>query len=165
MTATVLNDQLAATIIAMGYEFVGCEMQRQGRQTLLRIYIDRALVGVTLEDCTAVSRQLSAMLDVEDPMPGQYVLEVSSPGLNRPLFTLAHYQRFVGSQVKLRVSSPVEGRSSWLGRIDAVVEEIIHLLPDATPEQVIHIPFALISKGHIIADIKIGAGKGVSGAH
>ncbi len=98
----ILHERLAQLIGAMGYELVGCEHVPQGRQMLFRIYIDSAK-GVTVDDCSQVSRQVSAMLDVEDPFQGRYVLEVSSPGIDRPLFEIEHYQKYVGKRVKVRL--------------------------------------------------------------
>ena len=77
---STLRDRVASVVNAMGYEFVGCELQRQGRGSVLRIYIDSEK-GITLDDCSKVSRQVSAMLDVEDPIQGHYTLEISSPGI------------------------------------------------------------------------------------
>src|SRR5579863_3743364 len=116
MTNTELHERLASVVTGMGYEFVGCELQRQHYNSLLRIYIDSA-TGVTLDDCTRVSRQLSAMLDVEDPIQGRYTLEVSSPGLDRPLFQIAHYQKYIGSQVKVRVKVPLNDRRHFTGTL------------------------------------------------
>src|SRR5579863_8284817 len=87
-----LHIKLNTLINSMGFEFVGCELSQQGRDALLRIYIDSPQ-GVTIDNCTQVSRQVGAMLDVEDAIQGRYTLEVSSPGLNRPLFSLADYQK------------------------------------------------------------------------
>ena len=99
----------------MGYELVGVEhFQRGGGASTLRVYIDHAH-GVTLDDCTLVSNQLSAVLDVEDPLPGHYDLEVSSPGLDRPLVFAEHFERFAGQRIKVRLAEKVEGRRSLEG--------------------------------------------------
>ena len=90
---------------------------------LLRLYIDRlggGAEGVTVEDCEAVSRRVSATLDVADPIAGEYTLEVSSPGLDRPLRTLAHFERFAGSRVKVESLVPRAGRRRWTGKLVAV---------------------------------------------
>lgn len=152
-TGTTLDERLAALVRGMGYEFVGYELLRQGRHSVLRIYIDtdKTEKGVTLDDCARVSHQVSAMLDVEDPIQGQYTLEVSSPGLNRPLFELAHYQRFVGQQVKVRLRAPIDERRNYVGVILKVEGDDIHLLVDA--EEVV-LPFQRIEKANIIADIR-----------
>lgn len=106
--ATGLQDILVPVVTGMGYEFVGLELLAQGCHTLLRVYIDSA-DGINVDDCGKVSQQLSGVLDVEDPIQGHYTLEVSSPGLDRPLFTAEHFERFAGSEVKIRLHAPVEG--------------------------------------------------------
>lgn len=106
-------------LIAMGYELVGIEFRAGGRSSLLRVYIDHA-EGIGLDDCEKVSHQVSGILDVEDPLPGQYTLEVSSPGFDRPLFTKEHFQRFAGARAKLRLSSPCQGRR----RLDGILVEV-----------------------------------------
>jgi len=85
-----------------------------GRRGLLRVYIDSE-DGISIDDCQAVSHQVSGLLDVEDPIPGQYSLEVSSPGLDRPLFRAADFERFAGHEVRLRLVAPVEGRRKFRG--------------------------------------------------
>ena len=100
--------QLAEPVVAtMGYELVGIEYAGQGHRRILRFYIDSP-TGVTLDDCSRVSHQLSGVFEVEDPIPGPYVLEISSPGLDRPLFGVRDFVRFVGRkiQVKLSPASP-----------------------------------------------------------
>jgi ribosome maturation factor RimP len=117
------SEKIAAIIepavTALGFEMLGVEYLPQGRHSLLRIYIDSE-DGVTVDDCGNVSNQVSAVLDVEDPIRGEYTLEVSSPGLDRPLFTLAHYARFVGSLAEIRLHAPVHGRRKYKGRIQGV---------------------------------------------
>jgi ribosome maturation factor RimP len=145
-----LRDRLAAIVSAMGYEFVGCELHRQGRGSLLRIYIDKEQ-GITVEDCSKVSRQISAVLDVEDPIQGQYTLEVSSPGLDRPLFELAQYKKFIGNRVKVRLHTPLNERRNFVGDLIRVNEMNIHLLINA--EEIV-VPFSSIEKANVIADIR-----------
>ncbi|MCW9088360.1 MAG: ribosome maturation factor RimP [Gammaproteobacteria bacterium] len=126
------NAQLQAIIepavTALGFELVGIEYQPQGRHSVLRIYIDHE-DGIDVEDCAEVSRQVSAVLDVEDPIKGEYSLEVSSPGIDRPLFTAEHYERYSGALAEIRLRSPLEGRRKFKGRMhgikdDAVVIEV-----------------------------------------
>jgi ribosome maturation factor RimP len=119
---TDLQALLAPSVEMLGYELVGIERVQQGRQSLLRIYIDSPN-GVTIDDCVRVSRQLAAVLDVEDVIAGQYELEVSSPGADRPLFTLAHYQKCVGQKVKLRLRVPKEGRRNFSGTLQQAGED------------------------------------------
>ena len=117
------NKQLQAVIepavTALGYELVGIEYLSQGKHSVLRVYIDHES-GISVDDCADVSHQISAVLDVEDPITGFYTLEVSSPGLDRPLFTEAHYQRYVGQLAEIRLRSPLEGRRKFKGRLKAV---------------------------------------------
>jgi ribosome maturation factor RimP len=145
-----LRDRLASIVSGMGYEFVGYEMQRQGRRGILRIFIDNEK-GITVDDCSKVSYQISAMLDVEDPIPGEYSLEISSPGLDRPLFELAHYRKFIGNRVKVRLHTPVNNRRNFTGELVRVDEMNIHLLVDTVE---IVVPFSSIEKGNVIADIR-----------
>ena len=106
-----------------GSELVDLDV-RFGRQGLLRLYIDRE-PAVTLADCELVSQQLSAFLDVEDPLPGSYVLEVSSPGLDRRLRTLEHFQRFAGQELRMELKEPRDGRRRARGRLEGVEGEEI----------------------------------------
>ena len=114
-----LSKLVTSGVTALGYELVGIEQLSQGRHSLLRIYIDSDR-GITLDDCEKVGRQLGAILEVEDPIRGQYNLEVSSPGLDRPLYTAAHFERFIGQQVKLRLHRPVDGQRKFKGTIAGV---------------------------------------------
>ncbi len=110
---------LTPAVTALGYELVGVEHLRQGRHSVLRLYIDSDS-GVTVEDCARVSHQVSGVLDVEDPVRGEYSLEVSSPGLDRPLFSLAQFERFRGRQVRLVLATPRAGRRKFSGRLEGV---------------------------------------------
>lgn len=106
---------------SLGLELVDVEFKREGRQMFLRLFIDRQ-GGVSLDDCAGFSREVSATLDVEDLIPGNYTLEVSSPGLNRPIKTVDDYERFTGRLVKIRTFAPVadeEGnlRKTFLGEL------------------------------------------------
>lgn len=111
-----LRPILEPGVQALGFELVDAEVAGQGRNAVLRVYIDHP-DGITVDDCARVSRQLSAVLDVADPIPGQYVLEVSSPGLDRPLRTRADFERFRGAQVRIRMASPIDGRRTFIGRL------------------------------------------------
>ena len=146
---TPLRERVGSIVTAMGYEFVGCEL-KSGRQAIFRVYIDSEK-GVTVDDCSKVSRQVSAMLDVEDPIKGDYSLEVSSPGLNRPLFELAQYEKQVDKRVKVHMRTPVNGRRGFVGVLLRVDGANIHLLVDAE-EKVL--PFSEIEKANVIADIR-----------
>ena len=108
-------------VIDMGYELLGIEYVASGKPSVLRIYID-CEEGIGVDDCENVSRQVGAIMDVEDLINGQYNLEVSSPGIERPLFVMAHYQRFLGHDVCLRTYRPIDGRRNFTGSIGSVVE-------------------------------------------
>ncbi|SDS93578.1 ribosome maturation factor RimP [Halopseudomonas xinjiangensis] len=131
-----LEALLAPIVEALGYRCWGIEYLSQGRHTLLRVYIDHP-EGISVEACAAVSRQASAVLDVEDPISGDYTLEVSSPGMDRPLFTLEQFAESTGEQVKIKLRAPYEGRRNFQGVIRGVegdevvlqVEDHEYLLP------------------------------------
>lgn len=120
-----LQKIVRVTVEPMGYELVGVEYLAgyQGGN-LLRIYIDKEN-GIEVEDCAAVSHQLSGVLDVENPLPGQYNLEVSSPGLDRPLFDADDYQRFVGHKVNVKLDASIGGRRKYKGLLLGVEDDQI----------------------------------------
>ncbi|MFE8070730.1 ribosome maturation factor RimP [Marinobacteraceae bacterium S3BR75-40.1] len=120
---------LAPVIEGMGYELWGIEYLSQGKHSLLRVFIDRA-EGITVDDCEAVSRQISGVMDVEDPIQSAYTLEVSSPGMDRPLFKLEHYERYAGHRVQLRLRAPFEGRRKFEGILKGVDGEDVVLVVD-----------------------------------
>jgi ribosome maturation factor RimP len=113
-----LLELLEPAVAAMGFELADIDAHF-GRRGLLRLYIDRQ-GGVTLDDCQRVSEQVGALLDVEDPLPGHYVLEVSSPGFDRRLRTLAHFERFSGEQAKIELRDAIDGRRRFTGRLAGV---------------------------------------------
>jgi ribosome maturation factor RimP len=121
----MINEELVQliepTINDMGYELWGCEYLSQGKHSLLRIYIDKP-DGIGIEDCQAVSKQVSAILDVEDPIQGNYNLEISSPGIPRPLFSGCQYNRYLGQAVDVKVFKPVNGKRKFNGIIHSVDE-------------------------------------------
>ncbi|MDA9919315.1 ribosome maturation factor RimP [Porticoccaceae bacterium] len=126
-----LRQLLQPVIEALGCELWGLELQAGGKTKLLRIYIDRAGGAVGVEDCERVSRQSSAVLDVEDVINGEYILEVSSPGMDRPLYELSQYEQFIGEDISLRLRFPYEGRRNFKGRLTGVDgDEIIVVATD-----------------------------------
>jgi ribosome maturation factor RimP len=136
-------------VTALGYELVGIEYVSQGRHSLLRIYIDNA-AGITVDDCERVSRQVSAVLDVEDPIQGQYTLEVSSPGLERPLFKPEHYERFAGNEVQVRLKVPVDGRRKFKGLLRGVQEGAAVIDSDELGE--LRFPLVDIERAQLVPD-------------
>lgn len=137
-------------IESMGYELVGVEFLGDGGHGTLRVYIDRAQ-GVSLDDCAAISHQISGILDVEEPIRQSYDLEISSPGIDRPLFKLADYKRFAGMTAKIKLAVALEGRKNFKGRLQGVVDD----------EQVIievdgedfSLPFADIARANLVGDV------------
>lgn len=144
-----LDDLLEPVVTSMGYEFVGLEYISQGRHSILRIYID-SVEGISVDDCADVSRQLSAVLDVEDPIANEYTLEVSSPGMDRPLFKLSHYEQFIGQEVKFRTIRPQleNGQRKFKGTIVSVDDDHINFNVE---DKTISVPFSEIDKANIIA--------------
>src|SRR5689334_12695145 len=112
-----LRELLAPVVAGLGYQLWELEFLPRSGGGLLRIYIDSAATGISLDDCERVSRAVSETLDAADPIPGQYTLEVSSPGLDRVLRTREHFERFAGERVKLEMMQPIEGRKRFAGRL------------------------------------------------
>ena len=125
-----LEALLAPIIIDMGYEFVGLEYSSNPKNRLLRVYIDKPEIGVDVDDCAEVSREVSALMDVEEPISGQYTLEVSSPGIERPLFTAEQFESFVGETATVQMLVPVDGRRRFKGRIVGVDDGVVRLEVD-----------------------------------
>ena len=120
--AEEIRDMLAPTVQALGLELLGVEYAPSTGSALLRLYIDAEGRSVGIEDCESVSREVSALLDVNDPIASEYTLEVSSPGIDRPLFGAAQFARFLGEQAKLSLRVPMEGRRRLQGRIAKVAD-------------------------------------------
>ena len=139
MARDELIELLEPTIERLGYELTDLEVKLGGKHGVLRVFIDKP-DGIGLDDCEKVSRAISALLDVEDPLPGHYDLEVSSPGLDRKLTKPAHFQRFTGEIVKVQMRFPIEGRRRFRGTLvssddESIVVEVdgeAHTLPVAT---------------------------------
>lgn len=137
------------TVEPMGYELLGLEYQMRPQSgALLRMYIDHA-DGIQLDDCETVSRQFGAVLDVEDPIKGEYELEVSSPGLDRPLFEKRHFERFVGHEAKIRLHRAIDGRRRFKGVIRAVDGDELALEVDGVE---IRLPFAEIDNARLVPE-------------
>jgi ribosome maturation factor RimP len=125
-----LEQLLLPTIQRAGFELWGLEYAPQAGTSMLRIYLEHAERAVTIDDCESISREISALMDVEDPIAGEYQLEVSSPGVDRPLFSAAQFARYIGEEVKLETLLPVEGRRRFKGTIAEVVDTRITLKMD-----------------------------------
>ncbi|MBS0514945.1 MAG: ribosome maturation factor RimP [Proteobacteria bacterium] len=154
-----LTNLLAPAIADMGLECLGVEYSPSHGNSLVRVYIDAADRPVTVDDCELVSRQVSALFDVNDPITGRYTLEVSSPGLDRPLYTPTQFARFVGEQVKIELSLPFNGRRRFLGPILAVEGETIKVEQDGAA---VDIPHGNVQKAKLVPrfDEPMKPGKG-----
>lgn len=147
MTKDELLTLLDPSIEHMGYELADLELKIGGKDGLVRVFIDGP-EGIGLQDCEKVSRQVSALLDVEDPLSGHYTLEVSSPGLDRKLTKPAHFQRFMGEDVRVKLRFSLEGRRNFRGALRAADDDQIevevdgqsHCLPIATIESARLVP-------------------------
>ena len=140
-----LTAMLTPTVEGLGCEVWGIQYIPQGNHSLLRIFIDKP-TGVTLDDCEKVSRQISAVLDVEDPINGHYQLEISSPGIERPLFTRAQYTRYVGQEIIVRVQAAIEKRRKFQGILTEVTDSDVVL---TMGEDRISIPWSNIDKAQL----------------
>lgn len=140
-----LTEMIDAPVSALGFELVGIEYIRS-RNSTLRIYIDSEN-GITVDDCADVSHQVSAVLDVEDPITEAYTLEVSSPGLERPLFTVKHYEQFVGEDVAVTLNMAVQNRRKWSGKIKSINGEMITIDVDGKDEM---FAFSNIQKANLV---------------
>lgn len=141
---------VAPAVAALGYELWGCELVSAGKhRKLLRVYIDRAQ-GVNIDDCAKISRQISAILDVENPIAGSYLLEVSSPGLERPLFTLSQCRRYQDAKIRVRLRTPLNGQRNFSGTLQSVSKESVILQLDA--EASLELAWRDVEKAHLVAE-------------
>ena len=121
-----IEDLLRPSVESLGCEWWGCEFMQQGHHGFLRIYIDK-VSGIGIEDCERVSRQAGALLDVHDVIPGKYRLEISSPGIPRPLFYPEQYQRYIGQEIQVKLNRSVAGKRKMIGHIDSIQEDSVIL--------------------------------------
>lgn len=149
---TVLRERvqqlLEPVVESIGYELVLLEFSPSTKSGLLRLYID-APGGVTIEDCERVSREVAGVLDVEDPISSGYRLEVSSPGLDRPLVKPAHFERFVNEQARIQLIAPRDGRRRFVGWIRGFGDGAVHL---ETSEGMVDIPLADIDRARLVPE-------------
>ena len=144
-----LDKLIEPVIRGLGLELWGYEYRAHKQSALLRVFIDSD-EGVTLDDCSLVSEQLSALLDVEDPIPVPYTLEVSSPGLDRVLFKPEHFERYAGHKVKIRLKWPVEGRRNVSGQLAGVRDDRVVVTLD-TDEFLV--PVDAIDRARLVVDV------------
>jgi len=139
----------------LGYECVGIEYNPHPTNGLLRIYID-SQNGILVDDCSKVSHQVSGVLDVEDPIPGNYQLEISSPGEDRPFFKVSQFENYIGSQVMVNLFKPVDGRRKIKGLIEKVTGDVVTIQED---NQSFDIPFNAMSKARLVPEYLIKGGR------
>ena len=149
-----IQDLLEPLVDSLGFELLGVEYHA-GRNAVLRLYIDSPR-GITVDDCGLVSHEVSGILDVEDPIPGGYDLEVSSPGMNRPLFRLSDFERYAGESVRIRAGEPVEGQRNFRGELRGVEDGQVIVVTDRREAR---IDFDNIVRANLVADVSDALGK------
>ena len=142
-----LTDLLKPVIEALGFEFWGLEYLSQGKDSVLSVYIDSEK-GIMVDDCATVSRQVSGIMDVEDPINGEYNLEVSSPGMDRPIFTVEQFNRYVGEFVDVKLRYAFEGRRKFKGKLVAIEDGEDIVVHVDTHEYIL--PIDAIDKANLI---------------
>lgn len=142
-----LETLLAPALTHLGYEYWGCEQRQEGPRHIFCIYMDKP-GGVNLDDCARASSELSALLEAEGDLSMAYVLEVSSPGIERPLFSPMQYQRFIGEVVSVKLHEKMAERRLWQGILTAVTDKEVVITVDGVQHP---IPFINIIKGHLVA--------------
>jgi ribosome maturation factor RimP len=140
---------------AAGFELVHAELLGNRRNAMLRVYIDKP-GGVTIDDCALVSGRVGVILDVEDPIPHSYTLEVSSPGIERGLYKKSDYQRFAGHAVKIETWEPVDGRRRLYGELVGLGDDDVVTVCERELKKKVAIPYDQIKKAHLIFDWKKG---------
>ena len=138
----------------LGYECVGIEYNPHPKHGLLRIYIDNEK-GILVDDCSKVSHQISGVLDVEDQIQGNYQLEISSPGADRPLFKISQFERFIGSTVRINLFKPIAERRKITGQIQKVAENMVQVQEG---DLVFEIPFTAMSKARLVPEYNADKG-------
>lgn len=146
MIQSDIEEYIRPVLEDMGYELWGCQYLTQGRGSLLRVYIDRP-EGIGIKDCEQASFRISAALDVEDPISGNYSLEVSSPGLPRPLFYPEQYQRYIGCEVEIKLTRPFDGKKRHKGFVTMADTDNLVL---SIGEEKLTFPFSSIAKASLI---------------
>lgn len=142
----VLKELLEPAVHAVGMQLWGIEFLAQGKHSVLRLYIDSEN-GVTIEDCEAVSHQVSGVLDVEDPIKSEYHLEVSSPGMDRPFFSFEQIVRYVGENVKVRLQMAIDGRRNFTGTLTEAKDNTLTFQVEGQP---VTVQFNQIDKANLV---------------
>lgn len=141
-----LTEMLRPAVEEVGKELLGIEFVSAGKHSILRIFIDHE-DGINVDDCAEVSRQVSALLDVEDPISTEYNLEVSSPGLDRPLFDLSHFQAVIGETINVKISMPLNGRRKFKGKLVSIENDTLIVNVDGEDYALI---FSNIDKANLV---------------
>ncbi|MFT6123898.1 MAG: ribosome maturation factor RimP [Shewanella sp.] len=142
-----LVEMLTVPVEALGFKLWGIEYIQAGRHSILRVFIDHEN-GINIEDCAEASRQVSAVMDVEDPISTEYTLEVSSPGVDRPLFTAEQYRAYIGEETKVQLTMPVAGSRNLKGVISSVDGQMLTITVDGKD---LIVALDNIRKGNVIA--------------
>jgi ribosome maturation factor RimP len=145
---TALNNLIKNTVEGLGFILWGYEYRPHGETALLRIFIEKD-TGISIEDCAKVSRQIGAVLDVENIIPVAYILEVSSPGMDRILFTPEQYQDYIGDTLKIRTRTPIDERRNFKGTLIKISETVVTIEVD---KQEFEIPFESIDRARLVLD-------------
>ena len=145
-----LSELFEPVVESMGYELVGVEFSGSASHGILRVYIDRE-EGVSIDDCASISHQISAILDVEEPIQQAYDLEVSSPGVDRPLFKVTDFERFRGQPVKIKMSTGLDGRRNFKGVLQGVIDS--RFIEVEVDGEVFQLPLTDIGKANLIGQL------------
>ena len=143
-----LTEMIRPVVEGLGCELWGIERLSTGRFSILKIYID-AVEGVDIEDCARVSRQVSSLLDVEEPVTGEYTLEVSSPGMDRRLFRLDQFEAFAGEKVRIQLRRPYKGQRKYSGLLRGIEGDEVIL--DLDDEEILF-PLEAIEKANVVPE-------------
>ena len=146
----LLNGLIEPVVEGLGFRLWGIERLSRGKHTALKVYID-ADAGISVDDCARVSRQISSLLDVEDPIPGEYILEVSSPGMDRRLFTRAQFEEFAGVLVRISLRHSYEGRKRYTGLLAGLEGDDVILRTDEDEEFLF--PLEQIERANVIPEV------------
>ena len=141
-----LTEMLRPAVEEVGKELLGCEFVSAGNHSVLRLYIEHEN-GINVDDCAEVSRQVGAILDVEDPISTEYSLEVSSPGLDRPLFDMTHFQSVIGETINVRLGVPLNGRRKFKGKLESIENDTLIVLLDGDHYELV---FSNIDKANLV---------------
>lgn len=146
----LLKGLIEPIVEGLGCRLWGIERLSRGKSTALKVYID-ADAGISVEDCARVSRQISSLLDVEDPIPGEYILEVSSPGMDRRLFTKAQFEEFAGVPVRISLRGPYEGKKRYTGLLAGLDGDDVILRTDGEEEFLF--PLEQVERANVIPKV------------